>query len=254
MKFFERIWKDLRNGENIDVYLTLAISIVVAIASVFGIAQNALTPLTLAVLALLSYAILGSRRKVNELIEKTLLSPTTTAESFLLTKKPNLEERLRTAKSIAINGITLSRTSDSYFSIFRNCFQQGGKVRLLIVNPNNPALEIASKRFFKHQDVNKVKREIEHALDNFETLFEQCKNKENYAIGLFSAMPPYGIWLIDAESPKAEIWVELYSFQEDEEPAFQLLPSRDGKWFDFFQKQFELMWQSSEKWKPQSKT
>jgi hypothetical protein len=55
--------------------------------------------------------------------------------------------------------------------------------------------------------------------------------------------------LIDADTPRAEIWVELYSFKDAPQPTFHLLPHRDGKWFDFFQGQFETMWNASTEWK-----
>lgn len=68
MKFFKRIWLDIQNGENADVYLTLALALIVGVASIF--ASDPLTSLTLAVLALLTYSVLGNRRRVEELVNR----------------------------------------------------------------------------------------------------------------------------------------------------------------------------------------
>jgi hypothetical protein len=173
------------------------------------------------------------------------------AESFFIHRIPNLEERFRTAKSIAINGITLSRTSDSFYGVFKQCASTGGQVRLIVVDPNHTALEVAASRFNKHQDPNRLRRETEHALDNFEALAADPNAARGFQLKLAPFVPPYGIWLIDANTPKAEIWVELYTFQDEPEPTIQLLPHRDGEWFHFFQRQFEIMWKSSRPWKPE---
>lgn len=249
MKFFKRIWLDIQNGENADVYLTLALALIVGVASIF--ASDPLTSLTLAVLALLTYSVLGNRRRVEELVNRFPQITGSSAEGFLLTsKRPDLAERLRDAKTIAINGITLSRTTDTFLNLFKKCYTEGGSVRLLIVDPNHPALEISGKRFYKHQDVNKLKREVEHTLDNFDTLLAGRKPETKCEVGLLQSLPPYSIWLLDVDSPKAEIWVEIYSFQDEIEPTFHLLPLRDGKWFDFFHRQFEQMWVTRIPWEP----
>ena len=155
------------------------------------------------------------------------------ANDFYVNRMPNLERRLQSAKTIAINGMTLSRTSDSFWELFRECISNHGQVRLMVVDPEHPALEIAASRFHKHQDIERVKREIAHSLDNFGALQIQIDpdSSELFQLRLEPFSPPYGIWMIDVESPTAEIWVELYSFRDEQEPAFQLLPHRDGDRF-----------------------
>lgn len=175
------------------------------------------------------------------------------ADAFFVHRIPNMEERLRQAKSIAINGITLSRTSDSFWGTFKQRLAERAQVRLLVVDSDHQALEIAANRFHKHQDPNRLRREAEHALDNFESLITEQTSRELFQVRLLPFVPPYGIWLIDADTPKAEIWVELYSFRDEPEPTFHLLPHRDGEWFAFFQRQFETMWNASREWKPKTK-
>ena len=172
------------------------------------------------------------------------------AAAFFVDRIPNLEQRLRKAKSIAINGISLTRTSDSFWGTFSQRLAEGVQIRLIIVDPDHQALEVAANRFHKHQDPNRVRREVQHALDNFESLMAQDTSGELFQVGLLPYVPPYGIWLIDADSPSAEIWVELYSFRDEPEPTFHLLPHRDGKWFAFFRTQFETMWAASTMWEP----
>lgn len=162
----------------------------------------------------------------------------------------DLRERFRKANSIAINGITLSRTSNTYLNELKACLARGGDVRIIIVDPQHSALEVATNRFNKHQDAVKIRRECEQALDNFETLFSLNRKSKSVQIRLSDAVPPFGIWLIDANRPNAEIWAEIYSFRGTRDPTLHLLPYRDGEWFDFFQEQFEVLWENSIDWKP----
>jgi len=162
----------------------------------------------------------------------------------------DLRDRLGNAESIDINGITLARTSNTYINEFNKCLAHGGSVRILIVDPKHPVLEAVANRFNKHQDANKIRREIEQSLDNLETLFSSGRKNKSFQIRLSDAVPPFGIWLIDAGNKNAEIWAEIYSFRGNRDPALHLLPNRDGEWFNFFQEQYEILWNNSTEWRP----
>lgn len=187
----------------------------------------------------------GIESKIESLAERT---NTTSFENIFLRRMPNLEERLRSAKTIDHNGITLVGTSNSLLDVFAQCIERGGQVRLLIVDPQDKALEVAAKRFYKHQDLTRLLREIEHALDNFALLHNEIQPRQGFHLGTVQIVPPYSIWVIDADTSKAEIWVNLYPFRDNPELSFQLLLKRDGEIYSFFKGQFELMWQASKLW------
>lgn len=170
------------------------------------------------------------------------------AEDLFLKVLPDFLERLRAAQTIAINGMTLALTSNSFHSLFRQCAASGGQVRLIIIDPQHSAIDVAANRFNKHQDPQRLRRESEHTLDNLQALIEDETVAKGFHLRLSNFVPSYGIWLLDADTPREEIWVELYSFRADMEPAIQLLPHRDGIYFPFFRQQFEIMWQASNPW------
>lgn len=246
MKFFRHLWQDLKSGVNIDVYVTLLLAIGLSVASKTGVGKELVPSLTLTVLALLVIILFGTRRRIED-----LAGHISEGRAFLVHRRPDLEERLRNARTIAINGITLAGTSAQLLTVFKDCFTRGGQVRLLLMDPENSALEVAGYRFYKHQDQEKLRREVRHALDNFETLLPCRSSSEDCRIGLLPTLPPYGIWLIDVDTPKAEIWVEVYSFKDVTQPTFHLLPNRDEVWFDFFRRQFEGMWEARIPWEPE---
>jgi hypothetical protein len=253
MNFMKRVWSEVRNGENLDYYLTIVVSIVVGIVGLFGMAKDQIAPLTLAVLALLAFAGLKSRYQSDELtkkLEKKIASEISLDEIFEYSA-PVLRERLKKAKSISHNGISLVGTSNGLLDVFSTCLANGGDLRLLVANPDREkgSLKVIAQRFEKHQDVQKLTREVEHALDNFSLLTKSSPS--NFQLRLFPAVPPYSVWMIDNGTPQAEIWVSIYSFRHKVEPALHLLPNKDKMLFDFFSSQFETMWQVSEKWYPQ---
>ncbi len=221
-----------------------------------GITTNEMLQWSLIILALLATTQLldkfrvmrGMDTKLDKLIDRS--QGLGGASSFFIERIPYQEQRFRRAKSIAINGMTLSTTTDNFWGTFKRRIDDGAEIRLLIIDPEHPALNVAANRFHKHQEPEKVKTEIEHTLDNLESLMAEAGSRGSFQVRLLPYVPPYGIWLIDADTPQAEIWVELYSFRDEPEPSFQLFPSRDGVWFAFFQQQFETMWRASRIWEP----
>ena len=241
------------------VIITVMVATLASLASArSGTAINEMLQWILIVLALLATTQLLDRfrimrdvdGKLQRLIDRE--QGFSGATSFFVERIPYLEERFRRARSIAINGMTLSTTSDKFWGTFKQRIEDGAEVRLLIIDHEHPALSVAANRFHKHQDPQRVKREIEHTLDNLESLMVKVGSKGSFQLRLLPYIPPYGIQLIDANSPQAEIWVELYTFRDEPEPSFQLIPSRDGFWFNFFQQQFETMWNASRDWEPSS--
>ena len=233
----------------------------VIIAAIVSITQsdkplNEMVQWVLLVLALLATTQLVDRfrfmRNLDIKVERLLenVRGPSGASAFFVWQIPSMRERLLQADSIYINGVTLSRTSDTFWDVFKQKIGEGAKIRILVVNPDPKILDVAVNLFHKHLDPNRLRREIEHSLDNFESLTAGQATGEAFQVRLLPCAPPYGIWLIDAGTPKAEIWVELYPFRSQQQPTFHLLPHRDGEWFAFFQRQFELMWNAGEEWHP----
>jgi len=71
MVFLKRIVDDIKRGENIDLYVTVILAIIVSVLNAIGIGNSALqNSLILAVLALLASAILGNRHRLDDINEK----------------------------------------------------------------------------------------------------------------------------------------------------------------------------------------
>lgn len=242
MNRLNQIWNDIKTGENIELYLTVSIAIIVAILGLLNVANAELvSSLTLATLGLFAFSALQNRRKIDKLLNQS------SGSGFSLLNDPlDLDERLNQATSIAHNGITLVGTSNKRLGIFAKCLSQAdGDVQLLLVDPDSIALDVAAQRFAKHQDASLFRIETQHALSNFNPLYK--KYESNFQIRLLPAMAPYSIWIIDRNTPYAEIWLGLYPFRADRqaEPWIKFFPHQDREMFDFLIEQFDVMWDTS---------
>jgi len=178
------------------------------------------------------------------------------AKGFLQKSLPDFRSRLASAKSISISGVSLAGTSNNMLNTIQDRMQKGTPVRILVTDPDpeKPIADVAAYRLEKHQDPEMLRRSIMHAIDNFSLMVKHDPKGELLNIRVLPYPTIFGIWLIDYGTPDAEVWVEIYLFRKTPEPAFQLLPRRDGEWYDFFVEQFEKMWSASRMWDPVNNT
>ena len=70
LSFFKRIYQDVLEGQNLEVYLTLLVALVLLILDVFGlVSPNIVAAGTLATLALLAYSTLNNRQQMHQVAE-----------------------------------------------------------------------------------------------------------------------------------------------------------------------------------------
>ena len=72
MKYLQAVWRDVRAGQNLDIYLTIIISAVIAILGIFQVVdQTIISATVLAMLALVASTLLQNRR-ANDLLQKRM--------------------------------------------------------------------------------------------------------------------------------------------------------------------------------------
>ncbi len=238
------------------ILLTVLVGAYAAAATInSNLSDNELLQWILGILVLIATTQLVDRFRVLRSNDKkldqilTLSQGTGGTKGFLLDSMPDLRERLKAAKSIAISGVSLAGTSNNYHPILQERLRSGIPVRLLVTDPDEkkPVADVAVYRIEKTQDPNVLRRSVNYSLETFSLLLN-VDPKKKLKIRLLPFPTMYGIWMLDFGTDEAEIWVELYAFRKTPEPAFQLLPRRDGEWYEFFADQFEKMWAASNDW------
>ena len=122
-------------------------------------------------------------------------------------------------------------------------------MKLIVLDRDDEAAVTSSVfRFLRYDEPARLREDITQSIKNFRTL---VKGVDAIAdLRLLPVLPPYGIWWIDAGSPDAEIYVEIYPFRSGREPTFHLISNQDREWFAFFESQFQGMWNAARPLEP----
>ena len=117
LKLVKQIWDDIKQGENIDLYLIVIISVPLVALNLMGISLTSSEPIILTVLTLLAISTLSNRRKLDSVMEKMNKS----IDSILLKDFPKTwESDLEKSKEVWIIGISLTRTITTYFPLLQD--------------------------------------------------------------------------------------------------------------------------------------
>lgn len=244
MKFLQKVWNDIRQGENIDLYLTVLAAIGLSALNILGIAPNIwVAPLTLAVLGLLAIATLGNRYRTEEVLEKLTQRPNSV---FIEEYPPTLKRDIESSTSLILVGVTLGRTVKTYYSEFERKLRKGDSIKILLVNPNGTAIEMADSRAYWQIDIERSRTEIRG------TLTDLCHLKEiapdRMEVHVIEYPLSYGAVLVNPESASGILYMEHYPYKVRESIPKYVLHARDGEWYDFFKSEIFKQWEHSIEW------
>jgi len=247
MKIFERIWRDIRSGESIDLYATIVIAFVLVILGLFGFASSGvIASLTLTVLGLLAISNLVNRHRVEELIKQVAES----ANSFFFDEFPaDFKENFESAKEIWLVGVTLRGTLRNYYGLIERKLRQGHHFKVLLVHPEGIAIEIAASRYYAPtgRDAERKSSQIKDSLASLCDLRQIAPDK--LEIRTIQNPLTFGAVCMNPETTSGILYLEHFPFRTfaDSMPRFVLRAS-DGRWFDFFKKEVQALWENGIEW------
>lgn len=242
-----RILKDIRQGENIDLYITEVLAVVLAVMTVLGVVPTTnLIPLNLTVLALITFVILGNRQKLEEISERTslLANQLQFIEEFPATLTEDLEE----AKEIWLIGTHHSSTLTEHYELFERKLRSGGSLRVLLIDPNGAACSMSAMRFPGRVSPDHERVRILSSLDRLCDLRATAPN--NLSIRTINFSLDYSAVLIEREASSAVVYVERNTFRTSggsKKPKF-IYHRKDGRWFEHICTEIQELWKSGEPW------
>jgi hypothetical protein len=219
--------------EYLDLYILAASALVVAGLGILGIADvKTLASVTLALLAVLAYSQIRSRRHVAEIARAQKADPL----SIFRTAFPeDLISRRAAATSSLLIGLTMTRTVQAGSLVeMRQTLRSGGKIRILLVDPTNDELVAAVAEHGPHGiNPGHTRRRIQTTLDELTDL--QNSTGGDLEIRVASFIPPMGLNVIDADTADGLIVAQHYEHRPAAEaaPIFCLTPA-DGMWYEHF--------------------
>jgi hypothetical protein len=241
-KSIKQIWVDIKQGENIDLYLTVIVALVLACLNVFGIGQSMIGSITLAVLALLAFSSLVNRRKLEETAERISCN-----QDILLEKFPeDRQEYIKGAKELWLIGLVLNKTINDNDSLLRKKLEQGDRIKVLIVNPDSPYVALISKRKFNSDspaDIQNYQKLILSKLCRLKKISPQ-----NIEIRTTNYPPFFGVTAMDLGSIEGVIYIEHYSYKMADDLPRMVFQQSDTKWFQHYREQIMNIWKDSDEW------
>lgn len=236
MNFFRTIWKDIRSGENLDLYATIIVSFSFSVLSFTpGLKVQELS-LILPILTLLLVTSLVNRHKVEEISKK--VSP----QNIFKDKFPEtLDEDIEKSRDLLIVGLNLGRTIPNYLNTITEKVHNGDRVRVLVVSPYGVACRLSAMRAFSPiLDEETFRGKILDTLNQCLGIKRECGDL--FDVRVIDYPLAFGGYLIDSDSPRGKIYVEHYSFKVKGQKPKYMLRSSDTEWFEYYKKQFDELW------------
>ncbi len=239
-----------------DIATILVAAYLVVRYQVVPVTVNDLPEITtwiLAVLGLISVSGLWDRnrklRRIENIAEESRdlirnrLSGRVQASEFFLQERKLSNKTFASASTIFLTGFALTRTAREYNSILAQRLVAGATIRIIIIDP-------AIESVLKDASLKSIGATAEHwrsRLEVTETALDAIANtpgaKGKIEIGYLPYTPSFGFVMIDPYEAFGFAYVEIYHHKSVEFNAtFELKAADDPQWYDFFRRQYEVLW------------
>jgi len=232
IQFLQRIWGDVQQGENIDLYITVFLAILLVLLNLLGIVPDTLlTPLTLAVLGLLALAMVGNRYQFEDLVRRVTQNSTTLFQAEVAA---TFESDLQNATEIWLTGVSLNRTVKSHYGLLEKLLRQGVQIRVLLVDPGcDESIAMVTQREYRDRvSEDRIRSTIHDTLEDLCSLREIAPDHLNLRVIRFPIS--FGAIATDPHTSMGTLYLEHYSYKMagGSVPKFTLA-TEDRQWYDF---------------------
>lgn len=237
------------NDDNLDLYLLGTVALVFTVLGITGISDVKTTSaVVVALLALLAFSQIRSRR----LIEQIRTDRRGDATALFSRRFPaEVEARAAKAHDLLIVGDSMSRTILGMRADMTAILEAGGRIRVIILDPNDDGLLQTANRRRTQQTLGPeyLRRRIGMALDDLDSLRDRAGGR--LEVRLSPSVPSAWFYCIDTTEPRGLVCVRHAEFRPGQSreagPIFTLEPS-DGYWYQHFVDEAERWWEAGTEW------
>ncbi|MEV8632706.1 hypothetical protein AB0395_13705 [Streptosporangium sp. NPDC051023] len=246
MGWLRRITGDLKARQNIDAYALTAAIFFFALLSIFSDELGA----NLRWAALLSGVGLLIYRTLSE--ETSALSPGILHDRSIYDAVPmsSLLANVRDVRVFAPSAVNL--LSAQTCEILRNSVlaRKDGSVRIVILDfREEAAVRQASKQLDESLEfpVQRLRAALDSTMERLR-LMSRWKTTGTFDYRLLSYSPGFSLVLLDPESPKGRVIVEIHGFHNPSTSSrmhLELTRGRDERWYRYWVEQFDHIWEAA---------
>jgi hypothetical protein len=154
----------------------------------------------------------------------------------------SLEKRWARASEVCLLASNLVGIVTHYRDLMAERAKEGCRFRMIILDPEFLDLDGLPVSWYGSGRKESLQYAI-HTIDRIRRRVGRDRVEVRY-----TAFPsPYSLLMIDPGTASGEVQVELYTHGRNtqERPHFVLTQDTDSYWYDFFRREFELVWESS---------
>lgn len=231
--------------------LTASCAFIGEILGVFGVIKVSVAEsIILLAVGLLAIDALTERLQVLSRIEMALARidrPKIVADDFLhgsYQHLPPLRAQLQAARELWVSGTTLSDLLVPNDDVIRDLVLQGDlEVRFLISLPKNPLnTEIAQVVYADAKNpLERLESSLQTTINQLRDLVDRAPNGQ-VEVRFTKKFPLYSLFIIDGNSPKGKLGVQLYSRTNLAPTIFEVSANTDLRWFNRFVDEFHNLW------------
>jgi hypothetical protein len=203
---------------------------------------------TLAILALLAVSGIANRHQLDDVRREVaaFAHGEVEADRYLHDRTPALNEEIRSAMQINFVGVTLTRTVRELVGGLDERLRAGATVRVIIMDPDSNAPAEAAARGHGVTSKDFYQPRLKSTIDLLAVLRPAASGADSLQVRLLPFVPTFGVCLIDPQGQHGRAFVEIYQPRSLEpNPKFALRANRDVRWFGFFSRQFDTLWESA---------
>lgn len=241
-----RIWQEMRQGENIDLYITVALVFVVAWLSLFDVtSSNVINATILATLMVIGLASLRSRHASKELTVTLSRLPIHGGQFLRHWRDVDLSSFISKSCRISMLSVANYRFLSENEMQLAGLIKRGGTIRSILVNPNGVALRMAADRRVEasaHPDY--IANSIEMSKARLRAFTDGTK-PEQIKLKYIDHLPSIIITWLEFKEDPGIILLTLSSFKQptDSRPSFVLSQERDSTWYQYYREYYENIWE-----------
>ncbi len=236
---------------NLDILAVGIVALVVVTLDVFEISSEKwVRSATLAVLTLIAISLTRVRKRVQELTSSIRASSSGHKfESAREVDNRAISQRVGNAKTIDWLAFTNETTLKIYSGDIGRCLRNGGKIRVLVVNPEGVVPKLHFDAGYirspdKREMVDDVKKSLFYCKDFNK---EAASDGENgIQVRFLAGMPPYRFTMYNRAAEDGYLRIHLIRAPEaSEEATIAWKKIDDPAWFGHFAAEFERFWAAS---------
>jgi hypothetical protein len=231
--------------ENLDLYVLAAGSLTFTVLGFLGITTvTILASVILALLAMLALSQIRSRQHVAAIATMQRADP---LALFQVAMPTELASTRSTATSFLYIGESMVRTAQNGRADLRRMLSDAGKVRVLILDPDNESLLRAADRLRDNMAGGRIRNTLAELTALHKNVGGQLEVRTS------SFVPRIGVYGFNLGEADAALFIQHYEHRprHDSAPIFRL-DVKDGFWFEYFAAEATRMWDDGTRWSPAS--